>query len=79
MVTFWTYAGESGTTLKRNDFFFSKNVHSYRPSLFKVAAFTVSKNSINRQNGQEGLLSIILAGRGILVKKLIIIEPHHIF
>ena len=32
-----------------------------------------------RQNGDEALLSIILAGRGILVKMLIITKPHYIF
>ena len=31
------------------------------------------------QNGDEFLLSIISAGRGILVKMLITLEPHHIF
>ena len=30
-------------------------------------------------NGDEGLLSIILAGRGPLVKKLITFEPHVIY
>ena len=30
-------------------------------------------------NGDEGLLSINLAGRGILVKMLITLEPHGIF
>ena len=31
------------------------------------------------QNGDEAVRSIILAGRGLLVKMLIILEPHHIF
>ena len=31
------------------------------------------------QNGEESLPSIILGGRGILVKMLITLEPHHIF
>ena len=31
------------------------------------------------QNGGKGLPSITLAGRGILVKMLITIEPHVIF
>ena len=31
------------------------------------------------QNGGESLPSIILAGRGILVKILIVLEPHGIF
>ena len=31
------------------------------------------------QNGDKALSSIILAGRGILVKMLITLEPHHIF
>ena len=31
------------------------------------------------QNGDEALPSIILASRGLLVKMLIILEPHHIF
>ena len=33
MKHFWTYAGESGITLKRKEFF-SKNVHSYRVCSF---------------------------------------------
>ena len=31
------------------------------------------------QNGDEALLSIILADQGIFVKMLIILEPHYIF
>ena len=31
------------------------------------------------QNGDEALLSIILASQGLLVKMLIILQPHHIF
>ena len=31
------------------------------------------------QNGDEGLLCIILAGRGHLVRMLITFEPHGIF
>ena len=32
-----------------------------------------------KQNGDESLLSLILDGRGLLVKMLITLEPHHMF
>ena len=50
--------------------YLDQNVHTL---LFKqCAAFGI-------QNGYDALLSMIFAGRGLLVKMLITLEPHHVF
>ena len=49
---------------------FNQSLHIY---LFKYCPAT------GMLNGDEGLPSIILAGRGLLLKMLITLEPHGIF